>query len=400
MELSRFIHNNQIKTYINLKQILENEPFLLKIKEDNDFLDLFLIYKDNYDNLNNISDNNIIKIIRECNGLIMNKNNLSVVCYTFDKCIDAQEIDPKLDLDNLYIEDSIEGALLRLYYYNNNWILSTKKCIDARKSKWLSEKSFAKLFEESIINIDIHEQLNQNYCYSFILKHPENSMVIKYGFPELIHIATVDLQTLKETYVNIGITQLTKNKIDKNYLTNIIANCFTSDNLDNEGYILIDHSFTRQKLKKIIYNNVKNIWGNTNNRTYRYLELRKDYNTLIQYLTYFPNDRELFQNYENTISNIAKDILKNYVDKHITRIISKVPFYYVKIIYKLHGDFTKSKMKTNYNKVMNILLELEPKNLCFIINNYQKNNTEMQENNIINYEVHEMNVANEIEMNE
>ena len=57
-------------------------------------------------------------------------------------------------------------------------------------------------------------------------------------------------------------------------------------------------------------------------------------------------------------------------------------------------------MKTNYNKVMNVLFEIEPKNLCFIINHYQKCNAEMLENNIINYEVHEMNVANEIEMNE
>ena len=42
MELQGFIQNNQIKTYINLKQILENEPFLLKIKEDIDFPDLLL----------------------------------------------------------------------------------------------------------------------------------------------------------------------------------------------------------------------------------------------------------------------------------------------------------------------------------------------------------------------
>jgi hypothetical protein len=398
MELCQFIQNNQIVNFSQLKQILENAPFMLNIKEDPDFQDLFLIYKDNYESINNILENNIIKIIKECNGIIMNKNTLSVVCYTFDKCNDSNIINPNLNLDNIYIENSIEGALIRLHCYNNNWILSTKKCIDARKSKWLSDKSFAQLFEECIMNIDIQQNLNKNCCYSFIIKHPENNMVIKYTDPQLIHISTIDLTTLKEIYINIGVQQLVKTKINKDDIMYIFNNCHTSNVLDDQGYILIDNNFTRQKIKKHIYIHAKNLWGNTNNRCYRYLELRKDYDKLVEYLKYFPNDKDLFQSYEIIVSNIAKDILKQYVDKHITRVITKVPFFYVKIIYQLHGDFTKSKVKTNYNKVMNVLFELEPKNLCFIINNYKKYINEIVNNSVIDYGVHEMNISNEVEM--
>jgi hypothetical protein len=59
-----------------------------------------------------------------------------------------------------------------------------------------------------------------------------------------------------------------------------------------------------------------------------------------------------------------------------------VPFYFAKIIYKLHGDFFKTKTLTDYNKVMLFLLELNPKQLYFIINNFEKESINKNEPSI------------------
>ena len=54
----------------------------------------------------------------------------------------------KANYNDLVFENCIEGTLLRVYYYNGSFRVATKKCIDANKSKWGSEKSFAELLNE------------------------------------------------------------------------------------------------------------------------------------------------------------------------------------------------------------------------------------------------------------
>jgi hypothetical protein len=261
---------------------------------------------------------------------------------------------------------------MRLYYYNDKWNISTKKCIDASKSKWISEKSFYHLFLECLSDYNIEESLIKTNCYSFILTHPENNIVVKYSNPQLYHISTRDLITLQEIDNDIGITKLNKQKVEKDYLPILIGQLLNDTNLSYEGYILVDCKYNRQKLKTSMYKKARSIWGNTNNRFMRFLELRKDLLMLNEYLTYYPCDKENFISYENKISYLANDILQYYVLKHINKTNVKIPFYFSKIIYKLHGDYFKNKVATDYNKIMLTLLDLDAKKICFICNHHDK----------------------------
>ncbi len=79
MELTNFIQKNNIANFDSLKSILENDPYNLKIKEDNNLQTLCLIHNQDKSDFNN-------KIVNECNGIILDKNTLKIICYTFDKC--------------------------------------------------------------------------------------------------------------------------------------------------------------------------------------------------------------------------------------------------------------------------------------------------------------------------
>jgi hypothetical protein len=393
MEIKRLIKENQINDYVNLKLILESSEFNLKIKEDTDFPTLFLIHTQDTSNFN-------VKLVNECNGLIMDKNTLEIVCYSFDKCSDSTTIFDAsviIDFDDLYIEKSLEGTLIRLYYYNNKWNLSTKKCIDASKSKWLSEKNFTQLFNECIQNYNIMDNLNTSYCYSFIITHPENNIIVIYTTPIVYHVSTRDMTTLNEIDVKIGLPKNERLPVMKSDLNIMLSQISSAIDLTNEGYLFIDTNFNRWKIKTEIYKYVRNLWGNSNNRFYRYLELRKDNNLLHEYIKYFDYDRHTFIKYETKISTLAENILKIYVSKHITKDEPpmKTPYFFAKIIYKLHGDYykDKSKTKTNYNKVMMVLIEMDPKQVCFMINHYEKYIDNLKkENDIANaeYEITEM----------
>ena len=379
MELSRLIKDKEIKDFDILKNILEVEPYNLKIKEDTNYPNLFLIH-------NNDNSDLTLKIVNECNGIILDKNTLKIVCYTFDKSDNSVDLSENLDKNNLFFEYSIEGTLMRLFYYENNWIFSTKKCIDASKARWLSEKNFIELFMECIINFDIFSKLDKNSCYSFIITHPENNIVVQNITPFLYHISTRNMNTLEEYEDSIGITKLEKSKIEKENLPNILTHILNDTSLLYEGYIFIDNKYNRWKIKTPIFNKVRSLWGNSNNRFFRYLELRKDTDLLQEYLKYFPNDRLKFAPYEIKINDFANILLTAYVNKHITKVNNTLPYYFVKIVYKLHGDYLKDRIVTDNNKVMLTLLNLDAKLLCFLINSHDKyisqsNKMETEENN-------------------
>ena len=366
MDLLNFIKNNNIKTYENLKTVLENEPFYLKFKEDNEIPNLFLIHPQEKSDFTNI-------ITRQCNGIIMEKNTLNIVCYSFEKCIDNENaLDNRMNTEYMNLEFALEGTLVRLYFYNNNWFLATKKCINASKSKWLSNKNFLELFIECLSSINslekLQEKLNTEYCYTFILLHPENNIVVNYETPELYHISTRNLSIMAEIDENIGINKCIKKKFLIEEFNLMIESLKTEKNYSYEGYIIIDNNNIRQKFKTDIYKTIRNIWGNTNNRFYRYLELRKNFDLLNSYLTYYPNHKTKFCEFEGIISNLGFKILEVYKLHHVLKEKNKIPYYFNKIIYKLHGDFMKTRIVTNHDKIMITLLELDPKQICYMIN--------------------------------
>ena len=377
MELNNFIKINNLNNFELLKEKLEAVPYNLKFKEDNDYPDFFLIHNQESSDFN-------LKIVNECNGIILNKKDLKIICYTFDKCNNSTIIPNIFDFDNLHLEYSVEGTLIRLFF-KNKWCLSTKKCIDANKSKWLSDKSFQDLFKE-IFDEKKLDSLDQNYCYSFILTHPENNIIVNYETPNLILISTRDMNNLNEINYDIEeISKLEKKKIDKVNIESICNDIINQQNLLNEGFIFIDTNFNRWKLKSNLYNKVRNLWGNTNNRFFRYIELRKNPEILNDYLYYFKNDTELFKNYEEKLNFFYEYILKNYINKHVTKNIIKLPFYLKDIVYKLHGDYLKNKTITDINKVIFFLYNYDTKKICFMFNSYVKDIESTNLENIENY---------------
>ena len=367
MELSNFIQKNNITNFESLKYILQNDPYNLKIKEDNNLQTLCLIHSQDKSDFNN-------KIVNECNGIILDKNTLKIICYTFDKCSEETNLPNNLDNNQLFIEYSIEGSLIRLYNYDDKWILSTKRCIDASKSKWLSNKNFVELFYECLGNINFDQAIDPKYCYSFIISHPENNIISKKVVPTLYHVSTRDMYTLKEVTLNIGVPLLERNSVSNNtqeFIQDLILEMSNDTSNFYEGYMFIDTNYNRWKLQKPYFKKLRNLWGNNNNRFFRYLELRNDINLLQEYLGYFQADKDDFLKYESDINNFAQIILEYYSRKHITKIDKNVPFYFSKLIYKLHGDYFKTRIKTDHNKIMLALLELDPKQICFMMNKHK-----------------------------
>ena len=188
--------------------------------------------------------------------------------------------------------------------------------------------------------------------------------------------------------------------LQESILSNI-SSLKSQTDLNYEGYILINENYTRQKFKKNNFTYIRNIWGNTNSRFFRYVQLRKDPKLLNEYLKYFEHDKIDFCKYENNIMNLSTDILNIYRKKFILKEKEKVPFYFKDIIFYLHGEYLKNKQKINFNDVMIKLLEYDDKKLCFVYNKHEKHKNDiiLNENKINNQTSVETNNQTSVEAN-
>ena len=161
-----------------------------------------------------------------------------------------------------------------------------------------------------------------------------------------------------------------------------IKNIKDDNGLNEIGYMLINkNNGNKQKFMKNNYIKIRELWGNTNNRLFRYLHLRKNPDKLKEYLEIFKNDKQQFLDFENYLMNVATFILNIYRNRHISKQLTKVPFYIRDIIYKIHGLYLQTKNKVSFQDINVILHDLDEKKFCYIINNIEKEKKKIQELN-------------------
>lgn len=301
--------------------------------------------------------------------------------------IEYNEFKEKIDWNDVVIEESIDGTLINLYYYNDMWNFSTKKTIDGN-CYWNTEKTFKELFLETIKKYNFNFNiLNQKYCYSFVLCHPEARNITFYNESKLYHISTRNLETLDEIDEDIGIIKPNILKInDYNILDN---NCNDYDKLlenlndldySKEGYMLFSKNRKlRTKLLGKKHLNIKELKGNYPLMTLRILELRKGDNLKMNKLmNLFPEYIELIKNIEKNIDLLAKNILNYYIKTKIYKEYIDIPCILKTPIYKIHEIYINNKIKNDQTININLIIiikwlnNLDAKYLCYLLNNIEK----------------------------
>ena len=197
LEISKLIKSLKTKNLDSFKKKLQKQTKNIFVKE---WKDSNLVMILNYSN--NKKSYELTSLERECRSLIIDKNTLEIICYTYDDIYYNQDAKNYLinNSDNEYlIQECFEGTFISVFYYDNKWYLSTRKCIDAKSSIWNNEKSYYELFVECLdTDFDSFcEYLNEENNYYFILLHHENKNIVDYSkyfgkedYKEIIHVMT------------------------------------------------------------------------------------------------------------------------------------------------------------------------------------------------------------------
>jgi len=286
--------------------------------------------------------------IRKTRGIIIDKHTKKLVSYPLEGKISLDTFKSNIVWDDVVIEESIDGTLINMYYYNNKWNYSTNSTLHA-KCYWNSKHTFKELFIKTLELYNFNKELlNKNYTYSFILCHPETRNVSVYNEPKIYHVLSRNVDTGKEVSLNLHIPKpkILKlddiNKIDCHSYKDLFTYC-SFLHYNKEGVMLFSKDrLYRTKIKGKKHIMVRAIRGNHSNITYTILEsIRYNSNNRThKLLKYFPEYIDTYNTINKKIKLLSTELLHEYTEikKNKNKNFRKT-YKYNKAIKELHAQY-------------------------------------------------------------
>lgn len=256
--------------------------------------------------------------VKECRGLILDEtDNWNVVSRSFDKFFNfGESYASKIDWSSAKVLEKLDGSLCVLYNYNGNWRVQTSGEPDAAGEVWGNNFTFSQLFWCVFselgykIPTEIASQPAEDFCLSFELMTKYNKVVIAHPENNLVLIGIRNKKTGQEHSV-----EELKNeyRIVKNfplYSFEDIKNSFKEISpLRQEGYVIVDKDFNRNKGKHPGYVAIHNLKDGFGPRRLVEILLAGESS---EFTAYFPEWKEKFEKVENSLNSLCSELEEAY----------------------------------------------------------------------------------------
>jgi hypothetical protein len=356
---------------------------------------------------------------RECRSLVIDKQTHKIVSYScetplinkkglefIEKLYDKDWDKKALPLINMIITQCYEGTYLSVFYHNNKWYVSTRRCLDSSDSK-LNQESESKNHYEMFLDIlrkagyetfdDFCMVLDKHKSYYFVLIHHQNKHIIDYTVEFGDNYTNLCLTSVRDENMNDIDIYLPENKIEfadysnKGYI--FIPKSYNNINIDDNGKY--DSVPENEGLIVKVWNQSMNKYSlvKIQSLNYQYaLILGLDKNIYRALLHFYQNDKlvnYLTSNMENVIKKIANP--KNKKNSYdIIGVIDSVFKVCANELYGLFRELWNLKTGNHRNKELYEILPREYKDILFAIrgiyfqnkaNIYQQTNKQNEQGN-------------------
>jgi hypothetical protein len=366
---------------------------LVDSDEDNG-LDLFCYVK---------CSNTDSDLLKRCRGVAFHKDDLVLQAFPYTAEFNGDELslleDELRDFSHFRFFDSYEGALLRVFNFNGKWFLSTHRKLNAFRSKWASRDSFGTHFKKAL-NAELERNkklrgavpngdnvlerfysvLDEKKQYMFLVLNGSDNRIVcsPPESPTLFHVGTfidgeLDLddefliaKPKEHHWLNIDEMVGYVKAVDPYHLQGII--CFGPDN-------------TQVKVFHPDYQDLFRARGNEPSIKFRYLQVRmnKRFTDMLYHL--YPDQAEVFDDYEDTLFDVARTIYRSYVQRFIKKNYVTVPreeFQVIKACHDWHlADRTENRI--SLDKVISVLNKQPPTGLNRMIRRFKTEQAKKKE---------------------
>lgn len=338
-------------------------------------------------------------------SMVIDRELGRIVCVGPNKSIPVDEIEQYSskqdgDGDGIHYEEFVDGVMINVFWDepNNAWQYATRSNIGADIRFYLQSEgnlTFRAMFEEALKedSIDLNV-LPKSYCYSFVLQHPLNRIVAPVEKPHAVlveahcitdmivtiypHGSTDDDKELREIIDVHGIP-IPKTYTYKNIREATDHHASRNTDFGCVGIILKNYrKGWRAKIRNPVYEEVKQLRGNSPKLQFLYLTLRHSGN-VSKYLRFFKEHSDDFENYRNQVHNFTQNLYVNYVDCFIKKKahVNTYPHQYKVCMTTLHTLYLDTLMPRGKHihkgVVINFFNEMPPQRQMYLLNyNYRK----------------------------
>ena len=381
--------------YINdfdMKQIYNNLSIdteitssnLLKLNEKlwiyNDMIYKIINYDKQY------LTNDMVKSMGVFRSVIINDNK--IVSFSPPKSLNYnlfQTLHP--NFSEIKVEEYVEGTMINLFWNKTSWDISTKHTVGGKIIFFQNEDktvTFRNMFMEicNEVNLDF-EDLNKDYCYSFVMQHPKNRIVIPFGLKKLYlvkvykidnyKIEDIDKTMVYETDFKDTCVELPCVMKYNTYeeLYNTVSNM--NNSYDMVGVMLHANNGDRSKVRNPSYEYVRRLRGNQPKLQYEYLSLRKT-GKVKDFLKYYPEYKKQFYDYREQLHQYTTTLYVNYVNCYIKKEqpLLEYPVEFRTHMYTLHQQYINhlkdDKKHIHFHIVREYVNQLHPAQQMHVLN--------------------------------
>jgi hypothetical protein len=374
-------------------EALGNHVHLIDSDEDSK-VDMFCYVKCSED------DNELLK---QCRGVVFNGNDLVMKAFPYTSEFNHTEVDginkSLGEFNDWSFYDSHEGACVRLFHHAGKWFVSTHRKLDAFRSKWASRESFGTSFKNALTAEEEHNPsfkaglpagenilerfqstLDTSKQYMFLVRNtkdnrivccaPDRATVFHVGtFVEGVLVMTEDVKLpvpTKLTFLNVEELQAYVEKVSYRELQGVIG--FTDDN-------------KQLKIVNKDYQDLFHARGNEPSIKFRYLQIRMNRRFVNMLYHLYPDMTETFDEYENTLYDIARSIYRAYVQRFIKKRYVTVPREEFAIIRECHSwhIVNRETNRISIDQVVRVMNTQSPTHLNHMIRRFKLEQTRQKD---------------------
>jgi hypothetical protein len=275
-----------------------------------------------------------------CRSVILNGSN-KVVCFSPPKSIPTEEFIQKYPAKNpdIIAMEFVEGTMINVFWdpLLENWEIATRNNVGATTSFYKNGtgKTFREMFFEAAKENNLFiEKLNKELCYSFVLQHPENRIVVPFRMTELYLVACYNIVNQEDGQIIVNphsIIDVMKN--DWSWTTLRFPAVYQYEDYTeliqkyasmNTGYYILGvvllnlRTGERAKIRNPVYEEVRSLRGNQPKLQYQYLCLRKE-GKVRDFLNFYPENKRDFFQFREQVHAFTDSLYRNYVSCYIKK---------------------------------------------------------------------------------
>jgi hypothetical protein len=345
----------------------------------------------------NYLTSDLIPVYGLCRSVILNSDN-EVISFSPPKSIPADIfINKYCEKNDVVAEEFIEGTMINVFWdkkigLNGAWEISTRNTVGGLSGfyKYENSKTFREMFLEAAkANNLVLEKLNMNYCYSFVLQHPENRIVVPFNKPQIYLVGMYSISNMSSNEILVYSYDMdyikrfywgdAKIRFPETYTFNKYSDLIDKYASMNTSYnvlgVILKNKITgeRTKIRNPVYEQIKILKGNQPKLQYQYLSLRKE-GKVKEYLNYYPENKKDFSTFRDQLHLFTETLYTNYVSCYIKKektLINYSDQYRTHMfhIHKIYIDkLMQHKQFVTKNTVISYVNDLHPSLLMYCLN--------------------------------